>query len=177
MATPGTQDFGYKYYGNPGPTGSAQEQIYRKNNIVSIEIVPGRFIAVHKKAKRHFLRLGNILENKAPRYAKTIDNFMDDWGFANRNIGGTSVKSNHAFGIAVDIDATRNAQGKNEFDCPIWKEAKQAVLQAEKEGLCWGGRYSNPDAMHFETLLRPAQIKARYNRHGKPRAWYKAKIR
>lgn len=147
-----------------------------KQPIVTIQIC-GRDVTVNKKAARHFKRLGLILQRYAPMYAHKIDDFLDDWGYACRTIAGSSTYSNHAFGTAVDVDATKNARnGRPYTDSAIWKEAKKAVLQAEKEGFRWGGRYSSPDPMHFETLLTPVQIKARYDRRGEPRAWFKRKL-
>lgn len=145
--------------------------------IISIDFC-GRSVTVNKKAARHFKRLALIFLERAPQYAKHIDDFLDDWGYNCRVIAGTNTYSNHAFGTAIDIDATRNARNGGSYqDSAIWQGAANAVRQAEREMFRWGGRYSNPDEMHFETLLTPMQIKARYKRDGKPRAWFRRKIR
>lgn len=166
MSTPGTQEWAYEVFGAPC-----------KQPIVSMDFC-GRSVTVNKKVRRHFKRLARIFQEKAPNYARHIDDFLDDWGYACRQIAGTSVWSNHSWGIAIDIDATRNARNGGPYtDSAIWQGARNAVLQAEEEGFRWGGRYSNPDEMHFESLLRPAQIRARYDRHGKPRRWYRRRLR
>lgn len=58
--------------------------------------------------------------------------------------------STHAFGAAFDINALWNPLGK--AAAPI--DQKGTVLPlvelAEKRGLIWGGRWTKPDAQHFE---------------------------
>lgn len=164
--TPGTEAWARKFYGDP----CSQE-------IVKVYF-GDRYVTVGKQCARHFRRLAIIFEWKAPRYFKEIDDFLDDWGYNCRTIAGTSVYSNHAFGTAIDIDATRNARNGGSYtDSAIWQGARPAILQAEEEGFRWGGRFSNPDEMHFETLLTPTQIKARYKKDGTPRAWYRRRLR
>lgn len=77
---------------------------------------------------------------------------------AKNNGSGTSQFSNHAYGVAIDINWNDNPYGspiKNQkYSCakiaPIWK----------KHGWRWGGDYKNrngkshKDWMHFEYLLR-----------------------
>jgi hypothetical protein len=46
------------------------------------------------------------------------------------------------------------------------------VRQWEAEGGAWGGDWSRPDPMHFETHLTPEEIRKRYRRDGTPRDWY-----
>jgi hypothetical protein len=40
------------------------------------------------------------------------------------------------------------------------------VEEWEREGGAWGGRFSRPDPMHFETHLTPKEIRARYRPDG-----------
>lgn len=164
--TPGSEPWAKQKYGAPCT-----------QKIVSIDFC-GRNVTVNQRVARHFKRLAQIFEEKAPRYARQIDDFLDDWGYNCRKIAGTEIYSNHAFGLAIDIDATRNARNGGSYtDSAIWQGARLAIIQAEKEGFRWGGRYSNPDEMHFESLLTPAQISARYDRTGKPRAWYRLRLK
>lgn len=167
MSTPGTSAWATEVYGPPC-----------KVELVEIAFCGKRNLRVNKRAARHFLRLGDIFEEFAPQYAAQIDDFLDDWTYACRKIAGTDVWSNHSWAIAVDIDATRNARNGGVYqDSAIWQGARRAVLQAEKEGFRWGGRYTNPDEMHFETLLTPRQIRARYTPKGKPRRWYARRLK
>ena len=66
-------------------------------------------------------------------------------GYANRNIAGTNKLSQHAHGNAVDINWEANARGtRGEIDPAMAEEL------ASKWGMTWGGKWKNPDPMHFE---------------------------
>lgn len=69
----------------------------------------------------------------------------DDWSFNSRPIRGTNKPSNHSWGLAIDIDATKYPQGQRRNQPPGW-----VIDLFEKYGFEYGGRWSNPDPMHFE---------------------------
>jgi hypothetical protein len=92
------------------------------------------------------------------------------WGFACRPISGTTVPSNHSWGLAVDINAPvnpmasadwhrRNANSGNStfpFGLRIVTNIPEQVVRLwEGSGWIWGGRYSRPDPMHFEFVGTP----------------------
>lgn len=74
------------------------------------------------------------------------------WGYAYRNIDGSSVLSNHASGTAGDINAPRHplgAVGTVPADRRAAISAKAAAL-----GLRWGGDYTGrKDEMHVEVVV------------------------
>jgi len=159
-SVPGTPAWARTHYGNP------EAPSYRRRNIVQIEFL-GRAMFVHRKAQRHFLRLERLFEARAPDYAATVaSGELDDWSYLNRDVRGGTQRSNHAFGLAVDINALSNPLG-TEGDIP------PDVVQGWKaEGGGWGGDWSRSDPMHFETHLTPDEIRSRYEPDGTPRAWY-----
>lgn len=61
-----------------------------------------------------------------------------------RFIAGTSSLSNHAFGLAIDFDATQNARGT------AGAMDRTVVSIFEKWGFTWGGHWRYTDPMHFE---------------------------
>lgn len=87
-----------------------------------------------------------------------LDRVKDDWGYAKRKIRGSSTTwSNHAWGLAVDLNATTNPMtedSRSHTDMPPW-----VIDTASRYGLFWGGHYSGArrDPMHFEYLGTPAQ--------------------
>jgi hypothetical protein len=86
-----------------------------------------------------------------------LDKTPDDWGYANRPITGTTnVPSNHSWGLAVDLNATRNPYGPTLItNMPAWMPELWADY-----GFRWGGDYtSNKDAMHYEYMGTPEQAK------------------
>lgn len=48
----------------------------------------------------------------------------------------------------------------------------EVVGQWEVEGGDWGGDWSRPHPMHFESHLTPGEIRARYRPDGSPKEWY-----
>lgn len=88
-----------------------------------------------------------------------VDDTADDWGHAYRLVRGSkTVWSNHSWGLAIDLNATRNPMaGRLITDMPSWISSVAAQY-----GLRWGGDYrTRPDAMHFEFLGTPAQAAQR----------------
>ena len=59
-------------------------------------------------------------------------------------VGNTYALSRHAYGIAVDVNATRNPFGETPAQDP------RLVEVMERWGFTWGGRWLVPDGMHFE---------------------------
>lgn len=157
---PGSAAWATRHYGDPDKPG------FRRRNIVAIEFL-GRSMFVHRKASRHFLRLERLFEARAPEYAATVAlGELDDWSYENRTVRGEENKSNHAFGLAIDVNALANPLG-TEGDMP-----EEVVEQWKAEGGEWGGDWSRPDPMHFESHLEPGQIRDRYRPDGTPRPWY-----
>ena len=156
----GTPTWAREHYGNP------DARRFKRRNIVEIEFL-GRAMFVHRKASRHFLRLERLFEARAPEYAATVAlGELDDWSYENRAVRGESSKSNHAFGLAIDVNALTNVLG-TAGDMPI-----EVVRQWEIEGGDWGGDWSRPDPMHFETHLTGEEIEDRYHPDGTPKDWY-----
>ena len=62
-----------------------------------------------------------------------------------RKIRGGDKRSFHAFGAAIDLNATQDPMGDKKIDMD-----EQIVEIFESIGWTWGGRWEKPDAMHFE---------------------------
>jgi len=110
------------------------------------------------------------------------------WGYACRKISGSSSWSNHAWGLADDLNAPanpyasadwhrRNARGTFPFGLRLVCNIPEAVVRLwEDHGFRWGGRYkTKPDPMHMEFMGTPADAAAYTRRlrsflagHGQP---------
>ena len=58
--------------------------------------------------------------------------------------------SNHAFGIAFDINSQWNALGSNPAELAKKGSLRELVPLAQQCGFYWGGHFSRKDGMHFE---------------------------
>ncbi|OLF17765.1 M15 family metallopeptidase [Actinophytocola xanthii] len=77
----------------------------------------------------------------------------DDWGYAERNVRGSSAISNHASATAVDINATRHALGERGTFTPAQTAEIRAILAEVDNVVRWGGDYrGRADEMHFEIV-------------------------
>lgn len=100
-----------------------------------------------------------------------LDRVNDDWGYACRKIRGSCCSwSNHAWGLAIDLNATTNpmtSDGKVHTDMPAW-----VVEAGRKWGFSWGGDYvgKRKDPMHFEFLGTPADAASLVAKLCKPTA-------
>jgi hypothetical protein len=81
------------------------------------------------------------------------------WGFANRAIRGSTIPSNHSWGLAVDLDAPSNPMTDNPKATHTIGSYASGV--ASRYGFRWGGDYvGRKDFMHFEFMGTPASAAA-----------------
>jgi len=113
----------------------------------------GHVMVVHPRALPAFERVRVRLDGAIAK-DPTLAPFFDHPGgtFVFRTIAGTSRRSAHAFGIALDIDTSRSHYWRNDGKAVAWKNSvPQAIVDAfEAEGFVWGGRWWHYDTMHFE---------------------------
>lgn len=146
-------------WGDPGVPGSTAGRAYERANIVTMDLDGVPPLRVHRGAVplftgflRDLLATGYVIERGQ----------LDDWGYNLRwkNILGNpwvGHLSEHSNGTAVDINARTNPQGK-----PLRTNMNAATVRrlAAKWGLRWGGEFSTPDPMHFEVIVKPADVAA-----------------
>jgi len=79
--------------------------------------------------------------------------------FNPRVIGGTTKLSNHAFGIAIDINYKWNKWGHIPALDGTGGSVRELVPIANEFGFYWGGHFSKKDGMHFEVAKLLSQNK------------------
>jgi hypothetical protein len=104
-------------------------------------------ITVHKKAAPQFQRLFSEWEKAG--LTKLLLSY--DGAYMPRLIRGSATNlSNHAFGVAIDINVAWNKLGV----VPALKGQQGSVRElvpiANRLGFYWGGHFSRNDGMHFE---------------------------
>lgn len=125
---------------------------YRQNHIVGVSTG-----GVKVYVRREIAHLVQGFLHELVQGGYRLDKQADDWGYNNRDIRGRpGVKSNHAWGLAIDINSATNPMtqdGKVHTDMPLWVRES-----AHRWGFFWGADYSGSrkDPMHFEFLGTPA---------------------
>lgn len=112
--------------------------------------IPITRIRVHKLVAKSLMEVLNELWDKCNKSQAEIDRlhisrFSGAYNYRLKR-GGSSL-SLHAFGAAIDIDASNNAMGMIKS---FFKVDNLIVKTFEKHGWTWGGRWSRKDSMHFE---------------------------
>ena len=133
-------DASQRGWGDPGA------RDFRSRNIVKLQ-AGGISLLVHRDMAVIF---GKFIGELTTRHHYRLDRGQpDDWGYAQRRIKGSTSWSNHAWGLAIDLNALTNPQGSVlRTDMP-----KDVGQLAARYGLRWGGNYQKrPDAMHFEFM-------------------------
>lgn len=147
------------FYGNPrGIGGGHVNEAWYSQNIVIVKLPfemrmgtdPITRISIHKKCAASVLRVFTSVAPMLCTAAFKIPDYNYDGSFNYRVMRGGRSLSMHAYGCAIDLDAEHNPMGKKTVrfkDTSIWVKAFEA------EGWVWGGRWSSPDAMHFQAAL------------------------
>lgn len=108
-----------------------------------------------------------LIEN-LQQWGADLDKRQDDWGYANRDVRGyPGMKSYHAWGLAIDLDATENPMGQPGTTFPVFRTKVLAEHLGLTWGYIWGQQGYRSDSMHFE--FRGSKRQCQY-RAGKTRA-------
>ncbi|NCN05005.1 MAG: M15 family metallopeptidase [Spirochaetales bacterium] len=125
-------------------------------------------IQIHPRAVPALRRVDEhirLAQNSSSEVQDFIENLDQVWGFFWRPIAGTSRRSMHSYGIAVDL-----IPGYYGRRFPYWRWALESgypywwrlsprdywtppseiVRAFEEEGFIWGGRWAAFDTVHFE---------------------------
>ena len=74
-----------------------------------------------------------------------------------RPIGGTNSYSLHAYALALDLNPSKNPYSKplrHNFP-PTFITRMEGIRANGKQAIQWGGRWSKPDAMHWQINVAP----------------------
>jgi hypothetical protein len=124
-------------------------------SLVPVRLGPN-WLRVHRKIADPLRKVAARLDVNAAVLRKSGGTFV--W----RTIAGTSLRSTHSWGIAIDLDPSMAEYWRNDsLESPRWtNRVPQAVVDAfEAEGFIWGGRWYHYDTMHFE--YRPELLSER----------------
>ena len=111
------------------------------NKFANITLANGQKLRVNAAFKDRYQGFVDALAKRGYKFHKNFGNY----GQVHRMSRGGGGVSAHSPGIAIDLNASRNAMGSSKTDMDPEIEALAAQY-----GLAWGGRFN--DAMHFEPM-------------------------
>jgi hypothetical protein len=104
-----------------------------------------------------------VLGYVAGEFHRRVEQLVDGWcwGYAYRDVRGTTGLSNHASGTAIDVNAPNHPLGVRGTFTPT-QAAEIRRIVAEVGGVVrWGGDYAGRvDEMHFEINANAAAVQA-----------------
>lgn len=141
-STPGTSVIPSRFIESPAGRGWGDHGL--SSSQLTLVNIPGIPLRVRTEAAPLFKELIRLL------IANGHNHLTSSGGYNNKLIPGSNVWSNHAWGLAVDLDAAHNPYGSRLItDMP-----KNVREIAHSLGMRWGGDYKRiKDAMHFEIML------------------------
>lgn len=152
------------FYGNPRGKGGTYNPTWAKANLVHVpcpwalhtfntnpkDLIPVPFITIHKKCASSLTAILNAIWLSCGKSAARIHELRYDLfsgSFNYRPKRGSNSLSMHGYGCAIDWDAPDNQfQSKKH----LFTVSSPLVIEFEKEGWIWGGKWASPDAMHVQ---------------------------
>lgn len=125
-----------------------------QHNIMTVMIpqLGGRKVQIHKRIVWQFCAMWRAWETEG--LLGHVLSFDGAWAprYKRGHAGGNEAElSNHSWGTALDINASRNPLSAPPLPATVIGSTVPLVPLAEKWGFCWGGNFeSRKDAMHFE---------------------------
>jgi hypothetical protein len=94
-------------------------------------------------------RLVRECKHRGYRFGTASDPSYGCWGYSCRRIAGSQTMSNHAWGLAIDINAPSNP-----YTSPLHTDMPSWMPDLWNDyGFRWGGDYTGrKDAMHYEQM-------------------------
>lgn len=147
------------FYGNPrGKDPTLPDPKWEAANLVLVKAPfqmtydgkPIKGIRVHTKCADSLQRVLSAIWDEADHKQAIVD----AWGvsifggsYNYRLMRNGKALSMHSYGAAIDLDPSKNPYNSKKFK---FTANGPVVKLFEQEGWEWGGRWSSPDAMHFQ---------------------------
>lgn len=127
----------------------------------------GKMVTIHPCGRALSVRseAATVMDYLVRRYDAEVEDInaqADDWGFACRAIRGSNppVASNHSWGLAVDLNATKHPMGSAHTFTSAQLLAGHLMV-TEMRFVRWGQDYSSRiDGMHWEFMGTPTDCAA-----------------
>ncbi|MGL4982914.1 MAG: M15 family metallopeptidase [Treponemataceae bacterium] len=133
----------------------------------------GKRVNIHREIKNALQRVHIKINEEAqinPVVSAFIASVTEVGGYNWRVISGTKRRSNHSYGLAIDLvfkgfdrtpsfwdwERKRNANWITIAQSKLWQPPEKVIQFFKEEGFIWGGAWNLYDTMHFE--YRPELI-------------------
>jgi hypothetical protein len=118
-------------------------------SVITVIDIPGGRLAVHVGG------VAVIFQHLANRYHNEVEALIwpGCWGYAERDVRGSTDISNHASGTAIDLNAPLHPLGTNPYSnySQAQIDAIHNIVNFYEGIIRWGGDYvGRKDGMHFE---------------------------
>ena len=134
------------------------------NNDVAAKLKTIEWLPAHHGGKAAITATGTASNQALAAVSRALDRLPSDFmkfliptaGTYNcRSVAGSSVRSMHAYGAAIDLNVTyadywRWAQGRERADMEKPHSGRDRRRDFEQQGFIWGGHWYHFDTMHFE---------------------------
>lgn len=106
--------------------------------------------------------VSTVLRYVAEQFHQHVEPLHDGWcwGYAYRDIRGSTGLSNHAAACAIDVNAPDHPLGKRGTFSTAQVARIRLIVQSCGGVVAWGGEWSRPDEMHFEIVGSAAAVGA-----------------
>lgn len=106
--------------------------------------------------------VSTVLRYVAEQFHAHVEPLRDGWcwGYAYRDIRGSTGLSNHSAACAIDVNAPNHPLGKRGTFNAAQVARIRLIVQACGGVVAWGGEWSRPDEMHFEIVGSAAAVAA-----------------
>jgi hypothetical protein len=112
--------------------------------------------------------VATVLHYIGTQFNKNVEKLVNPgcWGYANRVIVGFVVRSNHASGTAIDLNAPKHPQFRKGTFSELQVREIRKILAFCDGVVRWGGDYGllRKDEMHWEIVGTPAKVKLLANK-------------
>jgi len=131
-----------RVYGNPGDPGWASKHLVTIRS-PKFRTLPRFNVRCHRLVAEEISVILQEIATAEISLSKSLIESYDGCWVHRKQRGGQKL-STHALGIAIDLNAFRNALGET----PCQSEAM--VKCFTRRGWVWGGTWNRPDGMHFQ---------------------------
>lgn len=144
----------FTYWGSVGNTANFETILFVWAGMYPAQ-TENIYIKVDKRSSRAWRALAKIFE-----WANYRIYSNQTWSQDTRKIAGSTQWSNHAWGLAVDVNSSLNGRGTTPSATMYAIGNKAAAIKTGngKPIFRWGGYWSWTDPMHFEVCIAPDDI-------------------